>query len=491
MATLSTLPAWTGPAIFLATSVEADKQGSTAIMTRNWLLICAAVLCLVGAKPLAADENQPGPKKKELIDTFLQSLRAAESPPNDASDRCPGETPADRSDEEMAPVTSPDDVELAPSEEAAAAELSDEPKTLPDGIRAAPIPEIKRGRSKEPQSTPSVTLTSPMRELRDELRETLGWYYDHPQRVNDRSPWGIMHWLIPFGVDSYVLDANGQRQNTIGYLCYNYPCKGQRLFHLDGNGRLDAAIGPGLQGHRGQFLAMLAQSKVDPNYPMLVGGKAFKVADLIEYEKRTCEAGTELTFKLIALTHYLKHDDKWRNARGEEWDLPRLIREELKQPVVGSACGGTHRMTGFSYAVRRHEARGLLMDGQWERSRKFIDDYHEYVYTLQNRDGSFSTNWFASRGDLVDPQRRLQTTGHILEWLIYSLPEAELQDKRLVHGVKYLTGLLSDGKATHWEIGPLGHALHALALYDERVFGGKPGHRAEELARKPGVTLEK
>jgi hypothetical protein len=461
-------------------------------MTRHWLLVWPAVGVLSLAVASLVAQEKPA-EEPELIDTFLQSLKEKEEDSTEGapSDRCPGETAADRSDEEMAPVTTPDEVELAPSDDAAAGELTDEPKTLPDGIRAAPIPDIKGGKGPEKPS-PVINLTPEMQELRDQVRDTLGWYYDRPQKVNDRSPWGIMHWLIPYGVDSYILDANGQRQNTIGYLCFNYPCKGQRLFHLDRNGQIDAMIGPGLQGHRGQFLAMLAQSKVDPAYPMRVDGKAFKVADLIEYEKRTCEAGTELTFKLIALTHYLKHDEKWKNTRGEDWDLPRLIKEELKQPVVGSACGGTHRMTGFSYAVRRHQARGLFMEGQWERSRKFIDDYHEYTFTLQNRDGSFSTNWFAPpRADLADPQRRLQTSGHILEWLVYSLPAADLQDKKVVHGVEYLNQLLSEGKGTRWEIGPLGHALHALALYDERVFGGRPGKRADELARRPKVTVEK
>jgi hypothetical protein len=51
--------------------------------------------------------------------------------------------------------------------------------------------------------------------------------------------------------------------------------------------------------------------------------------------------------------------------------------------------------------------------------------------------------------------------------------------------------LLNEGKGTRWEIGPLGHALHALALYDERVFDGHPGKRADELARRPKVTAEK
>jgi hypothetical protein len=445
------------------------------------------------AFPLAllADEGRPTKKPGNPIDKLLQTLQSEDDGPAAPSDRCPGETAADRSDDE--PTSEEPKKRPTFSIDDAGDSGDDEPNTLPDGIKAGPIPQVK---SAKPGDKPAVVadpvpLTTEMRILKENLRDTLGWYYDHPQKANDRSPWGIMHWLIPYGVDSYILDPKGQRQNTIGYLCFNYPCKGQRLFHLDKKGQLDADIGPGLQGHRGQFLAMLAQSKVDTNYPMRVGGQDFKVADLIEYEKRTCEAGTELTFKLIALAHYIKHDDKWKNTKGEDWDMQRLIREELKQPVVGAACGGTHRMTGFSYAVRRHQARGLLLDGQWERSRKFIEDYHDYTFTLQNRDGSFSTNWFASKGELPDPQRRLQTSGHILEWLVYSLPTDDLQKPEVVKGVEYVGKLLSEGKTTKWEIGPLGHALHALALYDERVFGGKPGHRAEELARKPGKEMTK
>lgn len=430
----------------------------TAVTVGSWLIAQEK-----SSKEKSTKEKSGQPEKtdSEADDTFLKSLEGHDTPD---SDRCPGETPADRADARQEPEKpSADETKSAPKEE--------HPKPVPD-VKVRP-------------GDAAVPLTPEMIELREKIRDTLGWYYDHPQKVTDRSPWGIMHWLIPFGVDSYVLDANGKRQNTVGYLCYNYPCKGQRLFHLDRQKQLAAQIGPGLQGHRGQFLAMLAQSKVDPTYPMRVEGKELKVADLIEYEKRTCEAGTELTFKLIALVHYLKHDAKWKNHKGEDWDLPRLVREELKQSVVGSACGGTHRMTGFSYAVRKHEHKKLPIDGQWLRASKFIDSYHDYTATLQNRDGSFSTNWFASKGELPDPQRRLQTTGHILEWLVYSLPPEDLRNKRLVSGVEYLNDLLADGKKTKWEIGPLGHALHALALYDERVFGGKPGNRSAELADRP------
>jgi len=52
----------------------------------------------------------------------------------------------------------------------------------------------------------------------------------------------------------------------------------------------------------------------------------------------------------------------------------------------------------------------------------------------------------------------------------------------MVKSVAYLTNLLYEGRNSKWNIGPLGHGLHALAIYDERVFGGKPGQREEELA---------
>ena len=52
----------------------------------------------------------------------------------------------------------------------------------------------------------------------------------------------------------------------------------------------------------------------------------------------------------------------------------------------------------------------------------------------------------------------------------------------MVKAVDYLTTILLENPNQRWSIGPLGHGLHALAIYDERVFGGAPGKRAEQLA---------
>lgn len=327
----------------------------------------------------------------------------------------------------------------------------------------------------------SPILTPELEALRYRLRQCLAYYYFRPENVAIRSPWGAMHAMLAYGVDSKLI-VGDQQVNAIGYLCFNGVCNGQQLFYLSPQGRLQASIGPGVQGHAGQFLAMLAQSRVRPDYPIRVQGRMFRVADLIEHEKETCRPNTELTFKLIALSHYLRSEERWQSNDGQWWDIPRLIKEELAQPIVGAACGGTHRMTGFSYAVRKREARGEPIEGQWLRAKKFVEDFHEYAFKLQNPDGSFSTEWFAGRADLGTIGRRLETTGHITEWLAFSLSPEQLVEPRMVKSVAYLTSLLWENRQEKWGIGPLGHGLHALAIYDERVFGGTPGQRAAELA---------
>lgn len=327
---------------------------------------------------------------------------------------------------------------------------------------------------------PATELTPELQALNDKIEQTLSWYYEHPENVADRSVWGVMHALIAYGVDTQVI-ANGRKVNAIGWVCYNGPCNGQKLFYTQ-NGKLIPRQGPGVQGHHGQFLAMLAQSRVKPDFPIRVDGKDFTVADLIEFEKRTCYSKTELTFKLIGLAHYLKSDETWKNDRGETWSIPKLINEELAQPIVGAACGGSHRLTGFSYAVNKRQTRGEEFTGEWLRAQKFEDSYHNYTMKLQNPDGSFSTQWFAGRGDYGGDERKLETTGHMLEWLVYSLPQDELTDPRVVKAVTFLNDLLYRNRNNDLKIGPKGHALHALVMYQQRVLGAQPGSRNARLA---------
>jgi hypothetical protein len=314
-------------------------------------------------------------------------------------------------------------------------------------------------------------LTPELIGLREKVRKVLAMYYPRHQNARDNNAWEIMHAVVAYGVDTqiYKNGPRGAKVNAIGWLCYNYPCAGERMM-VANRGKLEARRGVGVQGHHGQFLAILAQSRLTADYPMYVGGKQFTLADLIDYEQQNCFAGEELTFKLIALMHYLDSDETWTNRDGETWSIQRLIREELAQPIRGVACGGTHRLMGFSYAINKRIKRGEPVVGEFRRAEIFINDYQRYTFGLQNRDGSFSTEWFVRKGANPDIDRRIKTSGHILEWIAFSVSEEELRQPRMIKAVDYIADLLATRGRHKWEIGPLGHALHGLAVYDSRVF---------------------
>ena len=308
-----------------------------------------------------------------------------------------------------------------------------------------------------------------------ELRRKLGverclaMYYRMNVDAESWRPWTIMHGLLPFGQQSKVT-FGGKPYSAVDYLCNN--AIGNDTFMMYTQGRsLGVSVGPGVQGHEGQFLAMLAQADVPAEQSIQINGQHYTVKDLIEYEKKGCRQNTELTFKLIGLSHYLSPGEVWRNANGQGWNVERLIYEELKQPINGAACGGTHRLMGLSYAVKKQEENRQPLKGQWLRAKNFVAEYQKYAMNFQNEDGSFSTNWFETLEAAPDLKRRLYTTGHLVEWLAFSLPNEQLTDPRFLKALDYLVDLMLTAPAMDLEIGPKGHALHALRIFERRQFG--------------------
>lgn len=333
-------------------------------------------------------------------------------------------------------------------------------------------------------------LTRSQKNLRTKIRRVLTHYYNRPLNTRDRSPWEIMHAMLAFEVHSKVLQngPRGEPITAVGWLCFNRSCKRRSLMYVNDEGELRVRVGPALQGHKGQLLAMLAQSKVSRDYPILVEQQDFTVSDLIKMEMETCYPRTELTFKLIGLMHYLDSDTTWMNDQGMEWNIPRLISEELRQPVRGAACGGTHRLSGLTLAYKTRIKRGEPVDGEYLRAQRFVKRYQQYAYRLQNGDGSFSTEWFRGAGNQESLDRKLKTTGHILEWLLYAATEKELQHWRTTKAVNYLANIMYNNRYKDWETGPLGHAIHALLLYDRLVFQKYDAPGTQQLADKAKQT---
>jgi len=347
--------------------------------------------------------------------------------------------------------------------------------------------------SKTPvESKPSIrpglpSLSMRQKQLRAKIRRVLTYYYQHPMNTREHGPWEIMHGMLAFEVHSQVLRGGpaGKPITSVGWLCFNQPCRRRTMLYRNETGQLQVKVGPALQGHHGQLLAILAQSSVKKEYPIRIDGESYTIADLIEMEKQTCYPRTELTFQLIGLMHYLDSDARWRNDQGLEWDFPRMIREELKQPVRGAACGGTHRLAGLTLAYKTRIKRGEPVDGEYLRAKRFVQKYQRYAYRLQNPDGSLSTEWFRGQGDEEDLDRRLKTTGHTLEWLLYAATEKELHHSRTTRAANYLANLLYSNRTRDWDAGLEGHAIHALLLYDRKVFGRYDREKNGRVAGRP------
>lgn len=379
---------------------------------------------------------------------------------------------------------------------------SDEGSSLRTGTSADPAASephagtntVADTAAEPPAAYPATTepLSPELVALRDSVRQVLRTYAEQRLNTRDHTPWEVMHRIVAYGTACEILRGGpqGTPVNAMGWLLYGGRCKGQRIVSVERD-RLTALQGVGLQGHPGQLLAIVAQGRARADYPIVVDGRTFTLADLIESEKLSCRSGIELTFKLISLSWYLESDSTWRNAEGEEWSISRLVKEEIEAPILRkAACGGTHRLMGLTYAVREREKEGKPIDGQFLRAQKYLADYQEYTFKLQNADGSFSTEWFVRRGARPDLDRRLQTTGHILEWLVYSIPESMLRDPRVVRAVDYLSGILRAQPNRRWEIGPLGHALHALAIYDQRAFVPHDSAAATPVAEREALESQ-
>jgi hypothetical protein len=279
-----------------------------------------------------------------------------------------------------------------------------------------------------------------------------------------------MHGLIGYGLDAEIY-FEGHPINAISYLCSNGSGEKLRLLELVNGKQLRTKIGPGVQGHPGQLLAILAQSGASIDQPILVDGRPFTVRDLLAYEQKQCRSRTELTFMLIAFSHYLDPKATWVNQQGEKWNMAKLLREELNQPIHSGACGGTHRLMGYSFAVKQMERHGYPLAGEWLQAARVIEIHQQHAFKYQNGDGGFSTEFFQGPGNDRDWSMQLYATGHILEWMAYTLDREQLQQPKITAAVDYLLSLMMEAPNRELDVGPRGHALHALRLYEQRLYG--------------------
>ena len=345
-------------------------------------------------------------------------------------------------------------------------------------------------------------LNPSLKALRDQVRATLGIYFQQTPNTTNFTPGDILAWCLPYGCET-ELYHDREKINALTCLCWNYPCNGREML-VDVDGHIGARVGHGYQSHAGQLLSVLALARVPANYPLRTGRTVRSVADLLACEKLDCRSGIDLSLKLVGISFYTPPGETWKNAGGETWNVERMVGEAMDNPSIDDGCGGVHRLLGLSSAVARQTKAATTLTGHFVRAAKFVAEFQDYAFRLQNGNGGWHPSFFAAMGASGDPSGSLRSSGHIAHWLAVSLPDARIEDPRIARAIAYLCELLGYQEA-RWDVGDLSsrdldslsHALAALTRYDQRVFlpcdpppGAKPAVREAPAASETPAQEE-
>jgi hypothetical protein len=330
--------------------------------------------------------------------------------------------------------------------------------------------------------------------------------------------WTVLHGILGSGLDATCYDPRRKKHvNAMEYIARGGPIRGMRFIPMEIPGEerrgLDVQMGPMFvgQGHQDQFVAEMLQCGLPPEYRFIVNGVKYNFADFFRYSKaRASVTGDqELSWTVVIVGQYYGSslavtsscvttaaampvidqefglNYSWENRVGEKLSLEKVIRYELDQPIEKGACGGTHRLFGLTWVYHLHLLRGGKTTGVWKDVAQKIETYKKKARELQNSDGTMSTEFFNGWAHARNVQLRINTTGHIVEWLSLAMSDEELKSEWMKKAVNALVMLILENQKTALDSGGLYHAGHGLHIYHDRMFGPMKGHRGPVIPLPP------
>lgn len=297
--------------------------------------------------------------------------------------------------------------------------------------------------------------------------------------TEEHAAWQVLHGILAYGKDFPVKTPTGI-QPALQYLLDGGTLNGWSFTRGDqiGGGRrgLRARLQAGGyvgQGHVDQWLAILAQAGLKLDDTITVEGETYFMEDLVAQAQRDVSDNLdeEWSWTLIGFSELLPTTTSWVANDGETWSIERLVANEMEKDILSSTCGGTHRLIGIAMALNKRRAEGGAMSIVWRRAEQVLADAASTAKRFQNADGSFSTNYFRRPGVSADNAKLLATTGHTLELLALSLSQEELMQPWVERAATRLCQLLKDSETMALECGALYHAIHGLAIYQQRMAG--------------------
>ncbi len=322
--------------------------------------------------------------------------------------------------------------------------------------------------------------------------------------VAGHTPWMIMHGVLALR-DEYHLKIDNKPVNALDYITKSNPVYQANLpdpqrpgnpFVRVQNHWFEATAHGGraqpyivsfaFEGHTNQFLAILSMCNLPLTYEFVVHdpkqpgqAKRITMADMVRHAKMNVYVGNpnEVAWTLWFLANYLEPDEKWVDKSGQPWSMEQLVNVQTNAPLFNGTqdlapCGGTHGMFALACACNSYQAKHGKLQGAWIAARQKLDNHIELARRMQNRDGSFSTEFFKTAGYSPEMGPRFKTSGHMLEWLMMALPPENLNDQWVRSAVMSVANDLVRWGGTGLDTADTGamyHALHSLVLYRNRI----------------------
>jgi len=241
--------------------------------------------------------------------------------------------------------------------------FSPSPRAVGAAILAAlvlVIPLVGCNRSSPSSTTSALPASEEPLPSDAVLRERIDRVLDFTQhnrhlRSDVQAAWQIMHGALAYGRGFKIID-HGKPVPALDWVLDGGTMKGWTM--RPGPKGLKAVLEPGTksgQGHEDQWLAVIAQSGLSADHPVVVGSTKYTIRDLVDESKYDLFEGKECSWTLIGLSTYLPVDAKWQARDGSTWSLERIMGMEASEDLTASACGGTHRLIGMTMALKRFE----------------------------------------------------------------------------------------------------------------------------------------
>jgi hypothetical protein len=341
------------------------------------------------------------------------------------------------------------------------------PTLTPPAAEAPPVPTEEGAK---PVAKPEPPPRDPLLNLVD---QAIAVTSQRQLRAGVNSPWQIVHGVVALRWDMKIQSEDGTRSlSAVEWLMGGNKFDGQHLWlATQWGGRGHPFTRPyAHEGHPTQFLGYMTMANIPLDYEIQADTKVITVRDIINDAKAQVRQGPEVTWTLWALAHYEDSDAQWYNNIGEPWSMERLLKLQIDEQVTRGACGGCHGLFALCYARNIYiTTTGKPLTGVWLEADQKIRWYTEASRTMQNRDGSFSSNFYKGPGFSSDFSTRLNTTGHQLEWIMVSLPNRRLKEQWVRSAVECLARDLIVNARNPSDTGPMYHSLHSLILYRQRL----------------------